>query len=458
MPTTGPAGPRTGPNAIRTGPPGSPTALAPGGPAPSGPPAGPPPQAAPRATMKARRRALGPSLGAMPVANLVVLEIGAAIGLLLLAMDLSMLPAAIAVAAVALIVSLLRWRGRWLTQWIGLTVRYLLRSHTKVARLADPAATVSAGEAGARMTGPEDARVSLLRLAVPDLVVAHGTDHERRPVGLAWHEGTWTAVLLVEPPPALVQQVVGVPNLPLGALTSTLEDRGVVLDAIRVIWHCYPGSTALPPSAPALTSYLEVLGPLPVAARRTTWVAVRLDPRRCPAAVRERGGGVVGAHRALIGALSRVRSALEARGVQTRPLDVDQLLRAGVSAAELASVAGSPSPVGLRERWTGVTAGGVGHASYAVTGWPRGAPHSLNVLTGVRALSATVALSISPSGEEGEVGVRGLVRVSARTPSELEAADERLRLLGQRLGITLTPLRGLQLAGLAATLPLGGAA
>lgn len=411
------------------------------------------------AVSRARRRALGASLGALPVSNLVVLELGLAVGLVLLAIDLDLLPASITVVAVALLVALARWRGRWFTQWIALTTRYLLRSHTKVARRVDPAATESAQASGTTVIGPEDARVSLLRLAVPDLVVAEGKDHERRPVGLAWHEGTWTAALLVEPPQALVQQVVGTPNLPLGALGPCLEDRGVVLDAIGVIWHCYPGSVSLPPDAPALASYMEVLGPLPATARRTTWVVVRLDPRRCPAAVRERGGGVVGAHRALMGALSRVRSAMEARGVQTRPLDVDELLKAGVAAAELQSVAGSPQPVALRERWTGVTAGGVGHASYAVTGWPsKGTPQSLNALTGVRALSATVALSISPSGEPGQVGLRGLVRVSARTPSELEGADERLRVLGQRLGIRLTPLRGLQLAGLAATLPLGGSA
>jgi len=415
-------------------------------------PVSPPAAAAVRRVLRARRRAVGASLGALPVVNLVVLELGLAVGLVLIAVDLALWPVSAGVVLAALVVALLRWHGRWLTQWIALTARYLLRSHTRVTRQA-------AGEAGADIVGPEDARVALLRLAVPDLVVAHGTDHERRPVGLAWHEGTWTAVLLVEPPQELVQKVVGTPNLPLGALEPCLEDRGVVLDAIGVIWHCYPGSVSLPPNAPALASYLEVLGPLPATARRTTWVAVRLDPRRCPAAVRERGGGVVGAHRALIGALSRVRSALDARGVQTRPLDVDELLRAGVSAADLQSVAGSPQPVALRERWTGVTAGGVGHASYAVAGWPsRSAPQSLNALTGVRALSATVALSISPSTEPGQVGLRGLVRVSARTPSELEGADQRLHALGQHLGIRLTPLRGLQLAGLAATLPLGGSA
>jgi hypothetical protein len=150
---------------------------------------------------------------------------------------------------------------------------------------------------------------------------------------------------------------------------------------------------------------------------------------------------------------------LAARGVPTRPLDTDLLLRAGISAAELTSVAGSGRAVALRERWTGVTAGGVGHTSYAVTGWPAtGGAHSLNALTGVRALSATVALSISPSGEDTAVGLRGLVRVSARNPAELEAADHRLQSISGRLGVSLTPLRGLQAAGLAGTLPLGASA
>jgi type VII secretion protein EccE len=394
------------------------------------------------------------------VSNLVVLEVGVAIGLVLLAIDLELKWVAIGVAALALLVAFIRWRGRWFTQWVGLTMRYAFRSHARVSTPARPVTMEAlAAEEGSAVTGPDDPRVGLLRLVVPDLVIAHGVDHERRPLGLAWHEGTWTAVLLVDPAPALVIPVGAAPNLPLGALAPCLEDRGVVLDAIQVIWHCYPGSAALPPNSPALASYMEVLGPLPAAARRTTWVAIRLDPRRCPAAVRERGGGVVGAHRALIGALSRVRNALESRGVPTRPLDPDELLKAGISAAELTAVAGSNMRVGLRERWTGVTAAGIGHASYAVTGWPRGkAVSSLNSLTGVRALSATVAMSVSPGSEDNQVGLRGLVRVSARTPRELEYADDRLSAISSRLGITLTPLRGLQVAGLAATLPLGGRA
>ena len=401
------------------------------------------------ATVTVRQRSTGSRLGPLPVVNLVVLEIGLALGLALLAVDTALWWAALGVLLVAAALALVRWRGRWLVLWVQLTARYLARSPgpqvLKVARATSP-------DPG----GSDDPRVALLRLAVPDLVVAPGTDHQREPLGLAWHQGTWTAVLQVAAPPSLITPVGGTPSLPLGALAPCLEDRGVVLDAIQVIWHCYPGNAALPSSSPALRSYLEVLGPLPAAARRTTWVAMRLDPRRCLAAVAERGGGVMGAHRALIGALSRVRSALESRGVSTRPLDVDQLLRAGISAAELSAVAGTGQQVALSEGWTAVTAAGVGHASYAISGWQLGsvAPN-LTALTGVRALSTTVALALSPGGDGAEVGLRGLVRVSARNRTELEAADGRLQAVSERLGVALTPLHGLQTAGLAATLPLG---
>ena len=81
--------------------------------------------------------------------------------------------------------------------------------------------------------------------------------------------------------------------------------------------------------------------------------------------------------------------------------------------------------------------------------------HSLNALTGVRALSTTLSLSLSPGEDGGEVGLRGVIRVSARNTTELAAADGQLLGISQRLGVTLRPLRGLQIAGLAATLPLG---
>lgn len=411
------------------------------------------PTGAPRATVGARLRSTGSRLGPLPVVNLVVLEAGLALGLALLAVDTALWWAALVMLLVAAPVALGRWHGRWLVQWIQIIAGYLVRSHSRGVTSPDP---VAAGNPRQSVEDSDDPRVALLRLLLPDLTIAHGTDHQREPLGLVWHHNTWTAVLEVDAAPSMITPVGSAAGLPLSALAPCLEHRGVVLDAIQVIWHCYPGSAALPSSSPALRSYLEVLGPLPVAARRTTWVAVRLDPRRCPTAVAERGGGVTGCHRALIGALSRVRNDLQARGVSTRPLDADQLLRAGISAAELSAVAGTGQPVTLNEGWTAVTAAGVGHASYAITGWGTGgAMHNLNALTGVRALSTTLSLSLSPGTDGGEVGLRGLVRVSARNPTELEAADGRLQTVSQRLGLALRPLRGQQVAGLAATLPFG---
>lgn len=402
---------------------------------------------------------MGANIGPFPVINVVLVEIGFAIGLVLLAINDSLVYVAIGVLAVALVLALLRWDGRWFTQWAGLTTRFTFRSHDRAVRPPAPQNVESLADEEPDVIGADDPRVALLRLAVPDLVVAHGNDHEHERVGLAWHDGTWTAVLLIEPTPALITPAGSAPSLPLSALAPCLEDRGVVLDAIQLTWHCYPGSAALPTNSPALTSYMEVLGPLPAAARRTTWVSVRLNPRRCPSAIRERGGGVVGAHRALLGALSRVQNALESHGVPTRPLDPDELLRAGMSAAELTGVAGQHSRVGLHERWNGVTAAGIGHASYAITGWPKGkVTSSLNTLTSVRALSSTVAMSISPTEDDGKIGLRGIVRLSARNPKELDSADQRLNSIAGRVNVSLTPLKGTQGAGFAATLPIGGTA
>lgn len=400
------------------------------------------------------------------MANIVLIEIGLGLGLILYLISPKLLPASAGVAGFAFLLAILRRRGRWFTQWLGLVFEYQGRNHTRNS--VPPAVDDDEeGEETAAKTstkkddhiGGENNRVSLLRLAVPDLIVASRDDHDHNPVGMAWHEGKWTAVLMVEPGPSLINRIGYAENLPLSALVPCLEDRGVVLDAVQVIWHCYPGSTQLPKNSAALNSYLEVLGPLPAAARRTTWIAVRIDPKHCAKAIGERGGGVVGAHRALIGALSRVRNALDERGVITRPLDPDELLQAGITAAELQGMLGKDRPVGLREEWDSVTSGGVGHSSYSITGWPSQfrQDHSLNDLTRVRALSSTVALSISPC-EDGQISLRGVARVSARSEEELNAADERLKNLSNRIGVTLTPLKGHQLAGFTATLPLGGGA
>lgn len=401
------------------------------------------PEPARAAGSSARLRSAGRRLGPLPVVNLVVLEIGLALGLVLIAANPARWWAALPILLTAVPLGLGRWQGLWLVRWVQLKARYLLRSRYRST--SGPAA------------GHDHPRLALLQLVLPGLTVVAGTDHRREPLGLAWHEGTWTAVLEVDPTPSMITPLDGAPSLPLRALVPCLEDRGVVLDAIQVVSHCYPGSAA-PPLSLAARSYLEVLGSWPAPARRSTWVAVRLDPRRCPAAVAERGGGVTGCHRALIGALARVRGVLESRGVPTQPLDTGQLLRAGTAAAGLtlppSAGTGGGQPVTLAEGWAAITASGVGHASYAVTGWgDRSAAPDLSALAGMHALSTTLALSLSP-GAAG-VGLRGVVRISARNPAQLDAACDQLHAATRRHRLALRPLQGQQLSGLAATLPLG---
>ena len=403
------------------------------------------------ATVSARAHSADSRVGPLPIVNVVVLEAGLGLALL------TPYPAALRgmVLLIAAPLALGRWRGRWLLRWVPLAARYLMRVHRRNVTIADPGASGS-WNPPQQATGSEDPRLTLLRLVLPELSIIQGTDHHHEQFGLACYQGSWTAVLEVDAAPSMIAPVGGGPSLPLRALSRCLEHRGVVLDAIQVLWHCYPGSTALPPSSPALLSYQEVLGSLPALASRSTWVALRLDPRRCPAAVTERGGGVLGCQRALVGALSRVRGALESQGLASRLLDAEQLVRAGICAAELSTVASAGGAVTLSEGWAAVTAVGVGHASYVISGWgARGMTGSLTALSGIRALSTTVALSLSPGGDGAEIGLRVLARVSARDSTQLQAAEQRLRAVSHRLGVVLSPLHGLQVAGLAATLPLG---
>ena len=413
-------------------------------------------RARPRVGAEIQRWTVGASFGGFPMSNVVVLELGAAIAFVIIAVAPSLWPLAALVVLGALAVGCTRWRGRWLPQWTGLLVRFLCRSRGRVAAPV-AARTELSRDATRDLTGPEDARVALLRLLVEDLVVASSTDHEQQPVGLSWHRGAWTAALAIDPVPVMVSPVGAHTDVPLAALAHCLRDRGVVLDSIGVIWHCYPGSSRLPADSPAVAAYNEVLGPLPAVAQRSTWVTVRLDPSRCPDAVHERGGGVAGAHRALLGALSRVQGALDAAGLNSRVLSTDELLRAAVSCAELAAEVGQSARVELNERWGGVRSGGVAHAGYSISNWPLETGR-LDALTSIRALSTTVALALSTGTEHDNVGLRGLVRVSARTAEELATAEGRLTALTAGSGIRVFRLNGQHAQAVASTLPVGGAA
>lgn len=398
-------------------------------------------------------------LGPLPLVNVVVLEAGLAAALLVLALDTGLLPVAAAIVVVALAIAFGRRDRRWLTEWLPAKAGFTMRARQRslAAAPADPPPAGS-GPGDSAPPGAGDRRPGVLALAAPGLTIVPTASHDRVPLALLHDQDEWASVLLVRPSQSLLTSTGGGIGLPLPTLASCLEDRGVLLRRIRIVWHSYPGSTALPAGAPAAVSYQEVLGSLPTVARRTTWITIGLDPGHCPDAVAERGGGEVGARRALVGATSRVRRALTDQGVSTGMLDQDGVLRAGVVALDLASVTGAGGPVDWSEQWDHVSVGGVGHRIYALTGFPDHLPeHALENLTAVRAQSVTVALSLSKNGEEGTVRLSGLLRVSANSVAELGTAEQQIRTTADRIGISLKSLQGRHGAALSATLPLVGA-
>lgn len=423
-----------------------------------------------RTVLFAHRRPSGPSVGPVPLAGVVVVEVGLAVAVALVALDRGLLPVAGIVLSLALLVGLLRVRGRWLTAWIGLAVRFRLRSRV---RDAEPAALESGDATGTPGTAG-DPRLRVLRLLTGDLTVARTRDHDGREVGLVAHGGAWSAVLALDPTSpdgagGLLADDADV-SFPLGALAGCLSDRGVVLDALSAVWHCRPGGGDLDDGSAAVAAYREILGPLPPVARREAWLVVRLDPARCPDAVAERGGSVVGAQRAVVGALARIGRVLADEGLAVRPLTADEVLGAATTAADAAEPGAAPGvlPDRLEEHWGAVVVGEVGHAAFAVTAWPTAAvPATLAVLTGTSARSATLALTLEPDpaaaadpdrrdgATDGPVGLRGTVRLTAATPAALIEAGLDLVERARGIGVGLDPLDGQHAAGLGATLPLG---
>ena len=380
--------------------------------------------------------------------GILVVEVGLALALGLVALGPGLLPLAGVVLSAALVAGLVRVRGELVGTWALLAVRHRLRARGAPAPDADP-------ESGGLDLGPLDA-------ALGEVVVVDGRDHDGRPLAVVGaDDGTWSAVLvpdteelplLLDPSPASAAGAVG--GFPLAALAGTLSDRGVVLDALTVVRHVRPGGA----DSPARQAHREVLGPLADAAHRSAWLVVRLDPDRCPAAVAERGGGVLGARRALVGALARISRVLADHDLPVRPLDRAGLRDAVATAAATDLDDGSG---GVTERWDAVVVGEVGHAAWDATELrvPAGTRLDLDDLAAPDA-ATTVALALLPDqadpGGEPTVGVAARVRVSARTPDELTAAGRAVVAAGRARGLRLEPRHGRQAAALRATLPYGG--
>jgi type VII secretion protein EccE len=340
----------------------------------------------------------------------------------------------VAVAVVLLALTTLRRRGRWLYEWAGLALRWRTRRHAVPGDDADPAGAVLAALPGGAALG------------------SWSLDGE--PVAVISTAGGLVALL--EPRPAedadLLAGPAELPPLPdlLPAAESTDHDV-----AVQVLVHSSPAPAPGAGDSPAALGYRELTGGLLPGRRRTL---LALQALRIPGSDDDADLAP-----ALRGAVHRVQRRLRRAGLTGAPLSPEQ------AAAELLGLAGGGLPgsggPAVREAWRGWTlAAGTPAAavssSYRVVGWPDLAEPAHRDLAGnllaVPAAAATVGVTARRRGDD-EVELAAAVRLTLAPGQALADAEPQLLAAAARAGVELQRMDGEQAAGVAATLPLGGA-
>ncbi|MGN0041654.1 MULTISPECIES: type VII secretion protein EccE [unclassified Rhodococcus (in: high G+C Gram-positive bacteria)] len=230
-----------------------------------------------------------------------------------------------------------------------------------------------------------------------------------RPIGLSWDAPYVTAVVEVVSRPGQVMRlgrdsVEAEVTLPLDAIASCLRRHDVTLDGIDVVTHGW----RVRDSSPAGQVYAHLLGPLPAAAERTVWLALRLDVSTCGEAIARRGGGAEGAARTVAAAARRVVRVLDeggCAGIILSASDIENASRRVAHGVAPAEFARHPHHVPLP---MGFNSGGYFD--------PRrfGRRAATSVWT-YPALSSTLVVRLRP-GDHGAVRVAGSARFTTRSP------------------------------------------
>jgi ESX secretion system protein EccE len=348
-------------------------------------------------------------------------------------------------AVAVLMLTLVRQRGRWLYQSIAIRMRFRARRRIRPAE------------------GPVDPRLATLRELVPGLDVSSIALRSGERVGVAYDGVAWVGVVAVQPPDdVLPQSAQAAQWLPVRELAKALTVDDIELASVQIVQHTAPAPAGLlPAQSPVVQSYQRLnTGGTPAA--RHLYVALRLDPARCPDAVSVRGGGLEGGQRAVKRCVARTLELLDSAGIPGRALDEEGLRSA---LALTGGVRAVPSPPGTRrsdEEWTSWQGDGTGHVTWWIRSWPqRGIPMQVlaDAMATVPALSVTVSLAVHAEQTEGS-RFRGFVRVSAQNGTTgkvaITTAGQALERAAAGAGLGLYRLDGEQAVGMIATLPLGG--
>ena len=227
------------------------------------------------------------------------------------------------------------------------------------------------------------------------------------PIGFSWDGKTLTSLIrVVQPPPSLTVlepgRALSDDTVPVGVLADCLRQSDITLESIDVISR---GARSTGDGHVA-EIYESLLGPLPAIARRSVWVAVRLDPARCPEAVRARGGGWDAALRTAAIATRRVANRLRDAGQLADTTTASDLVRA------VTELTGALDLDSVQESWSAchhgrleLSSSGIEPALYTSEG--------LCSLWTLPSRSTTVTLSLRCHPKRESVDIRGIVRLDS---------------------------------------------
>ncbi|MEC4764902.1 type VII secretion protein EccE [Mycobacterium sherrisii] len=254
-------------------------------------------------------------------------------------------------------------------------------------------------------------------------------------IGHHWDGKRLTSLLRLVPDPAAMTimepaTMISAQTVSLRTLADCLRQYDITVDSIDVISQ----GARLHDRGQVAAVYDAVLGPLPAVAQRTVWVAVRMDPARCPEAVRHRGGGWDGTVRTAATATRRIANRLSDAGIGSHIMTAAEIaettleLAHGVETAE------------LDESWSACGKDRLQMRSFAVKP-AMFTSAGLGALWRVPSDSTTVCVSLRRDTRDDALTLRGLVRFDT---------SGRARPRPRELG----PLPGRQYAALMCGLPV----
>ena len=300
-----------------------------------------------------------------------------------------------------------------------------------------------------------------LRETFPALRTATVATRGGEPVGVIGDGTFLTAVIRLDSRGEPLREHRQSHPLPVGAVAAALADDQVPISGVQLISHSRPAPAPhLPRQSLSARSYQSIGADVP--AQRTTWAAVRLDPEQAQGAVEARGGGQLGAQRALLTAVQRVASQLEGAGFEANILSEPELITALGTACMVTPVA--VSAAAATQRRTEETrrywrCDGSWHTTYWLDKPPtmseKTSPDFFAALGSLPALATSVAVNLS-KGTGDSVAFSCFVRIAAGSENQLNESGKQLEARAGQAGAGLTRLDGEQLPGLVATVPLGG--